>query len=118
MVFNFNKEIKNTAIEYVEVINIIDVPPGQRIFVEIDGQPIIIINNNGKINAISDTCTHDYGPLGDGDVVDNQIVCPRHGARFDLSTGKVMGLPAVSDIDVFHIKIVDGMILVGIQKQE
>ncbi|MCX8025730.1 MAG: Rieske 2Fe-2S domain-containing protein, partial [Thermanaerothrix sp.] len=63
-----------------------EIPVGERLFLEINDEPIVIINLAGTLFAIGDVCTHDEGPLGDGEIEDCQIICPRHGARFDLRT--------------------------------
>ncbi len=56
---------------------------------------IVVFNIAGQFFAIGDVCTHDDGPLGDGELEGYEIVCPRHGAHFDVRTGKAIRLPAV-----------------------
>ena len=68
----------------------------------------------GEFYAIADLCSHDDGPLGDGDLEDHEIICPRHGARFDVRTGKVLSLPAVEDISAYPVRCIDGKIEVGV----
>jgi 3-phenylpropionate/trans-cinnamate dioxygenase ferredoxin component len=111
--FNY-KEMDITKVIFHKVAPIGDLPKGERLFVEIDGTPIVILNLEGQIAAIGDLCTHDNGPLGDGEIDEHEIICPRHGARFDILTGKALGLPAVTDIPVFPVRVTDGMIEVGI----
>ena len=60
--------------------------------IEIDELPIAVFNVDGKFYAIGDVCTHDDGPLGDGELDGYQIICPRHGARFDIRSGKALTL--------------------------
>lgn len=55
--------------------------------------------------AVQDLCTHDDGPLGDADLMDHAIECPRHGARFDVRTGRVLALPAVLPIRTYPVKV-------------
>ena len=83
--------------EFVQIIEASEIRPGERILIEVDGLPIAVFNVDGKYYAISDVCTHDEGPLGDGEVEDYTITCPRHGAKFDIRTGKALALPAVID---------------------
>ncbi len=94
-----------------------DLPNGERLFVEIDGRPIVVFNIAGKYYAIGDVCSHDDGPLGDGLLEDKNIVCPRHGAEFDVRNGKAVQMPAVVDIPAYPVKIVDGKILLGIPRE-
>ncbi len=65
-------------------------------------------------HAIHDICTHDGGSLDQGELVDGRIECPRHGAWFDVKTGKVLSLPAVRDIRTFPVKVENGDVFVDI----
>lgn len=94
-----------------------DFPDGKRIFVEIDGLPIVVFRVAGELFAIADACSHDDGPLGDGDLEGYEIICPRHGARFDIRTGKVLALPAVESIAAYPVRVVDQQIEVGLPKE-
>ena len=98
-----------------KVCKIEEIPPGERLFVEMDDKPIVIINISDGFFAIDDVCTHDDGPLGDGDIEDDQIICPRHGARFNLRTGEVMSLPAISDVSTYPTRVVEGILEFGIE---
>jgi 3-phenylpropionate/trans-cinnamate dioxygenase ferredoxin subunit len=94
-----------------------DLPNGERLFIEIGEKPIVVFNIAGQYFAIGDVCTHDDGPLGDGDLEDYNIVCPRHGGEFDVRTGKVMAMPAVVDIPAYPVKVENGNLFVGIPKE-
>ncbi len=94
-----------------------DLPNGERLFVEIGDKPIVVFNIAGKFFAIGDVCTHDDGPLGDGDLEDHNIVCPRHGAEFDVRNGKAMMMPAVVDIPAYPVRVIDGKLQVGLPKE-
>jgi 3-phenylpropionate/trans-cinnamate dioxygenase ferredoxin subunit len=74
----------------------------------------VIFNIAGGLFAIGDVCSHDDGPLGDGMLDGEQVVCPRHGARFDLRSGEALGLPAVVDIPAYPVRVVEAQIEVGI----
>lgn len=100
-------------LEYIAVAAEGEVSNGERIFLEIDGQPIAVFNIAGKYFAIADVCSHDDGPVAEGELHDTEIACPRHGARFDLKTGKVLSLPAVVDIPAYPVKVEGGEILIG-----
>ena len=100
--------------QFVRVLPLADLPLGERIFVEIDDQPIVILNVSGKVYAIGDLCTHDHGPLGDGELDGHEIICPRHGARFDVRTGQATRLPAVEPTLWYPVRIVDDWIEIGL----
>lgn len=102
------------ACEFVTIAPVDDVPNGQRLFLEIDNVQIVILNIAGEFYAIEDVCSHDDGPLGDGELDGKVIVCPRHGARFDVRTGKALSLPAIVDIRAYPIRIVNGEIELGL----
>jgi 3-phenylpropionate/trans-cinnamate dioxygenase ferredoxin component len=102
------------AIEYIQVAPVEDLPPGERLFIEVDERPVVIINLAGIFYAIADACTHDDGPLGEGEIDDHQIICPRHGARFDLRNGKALTFPAVVDTPSYPVRVVDGWIEIGL----
>lgn len=106
-----------TKAEFMEIAPASELPNGERLFVEIEGRSIVIFNIAGQYFAIADVCTHDDGPLGDGDLEGYNIVCPRHGAEFDVRTGKVMQMPAVVDVPAYPVQIRDGMIFVGVPKE-
>jgi len=108
-------EFNADKLEYVEIANVDDLSNGERLFVQIDDFDIVVFNIAGKFYAIADICSHDDGPVGDGDFESEfEIACPRHGARFDVRTGEAVSLPATIDIPVFPVKVEDGKIEVGI----
>ncbi len=107
---------KTNDLEFIRIVKASDIPEGERLVLEINNLPIVIFNVSGELMATGDLCSHDEGPIGDGDIDGDQIVCPRHGARFDLHTGKALTLPAVEGIPVYPIQIVDDFIEIGIPK--
>ena len=104
------------TLEFVEIAPLADLPAGERLFIEVSGRPIVIINLAGKLFAIGDVCSHDNGPVGDGEMEGDEIICPRHGARFDIRSGKVTSLPAIVDIPAYPVRVVNGFIELGIPK--
>ena len=104
--------------EFVAVSETNEVGSGQRIFVDVDEFSIVVFNIAGEYFAIADLCSHDDGPLGDGDVDEHAVVCPRHGARFDLRNGKALSLPAVVDIPAYPVRLRDDQIEVGLPIQD
>lgn len=106
-----------SQVSFVEIALESDVSNGERLFVEIDGLAIVVFNIAGQLFAIGDVCTHDNGPLGDGLLDGYTVVCPRHGAEFDIRTGKALTLPAVVDIPAYPVRVVEGKVEVGIPKK-
>ena len=109
-------EFDREKLQFIEVAEENEIGNGDRLFIEIDGISIVIFNIEGKFFAIADVCSHDNGPLGDGelDAASCQVVCPRHGARFDIRSGKADTLPAVVDIPAYPVRVVNGKLEIGI----
>ena len=82
-----------------------DVPVGEFKSVEVQGKRLLVCHTESGFYAVDDTCTHDDGPLADGWLEGNAIECPRHGARFDVRTGKVVCLPAILPIPTYVVKV-------------
>jgi 3-phenylpropionate/trans-cinnamate dioxygenase ferredoxin component len=102
--------------KYYKVAKVTDLPDGERLFFELEGKPVVLFALKGEYLAIADVCSHDDGPVGEGELDGDAIVCPRHGARFDLRTGKVLSFPAVTDIPVYPTRVKEEYLEVGIQK--
>ncbi len=90
---------------FVTVAQVGDIKNGQVKQYTANGQRIVLANVEGTYFATQDLCTHDGGPLGEGEVFDHEIECPRHGARFDLRTGEVVALPAMFPIKTFPVRV-------------
>lgn len=86
--------------------------PGARQVVDVDGSQIVVFNLEGKYFAIEDVCTHDGGQLTGGEVEGDQIICPRHGARFCIRTGAALTAPAYEPTATFPVRIENGEIQV------
>ncbi len=82
--------------QFVKVAQESDIPEGEVRDFEVDGIGIALCKVDGKIYAVEDVCSHDDGPLGEGELEGYQIVCPRHGARFDVRSGEVCRMPAIA----------------------
>ncbi len=113
--FNY-KILDETKVEFVEIAPASELPNGERLFVDLGDKPIVIFNIAGQYFAIGDVCTHDDGPLGDGVIEGDHVVCPRHGAEFDIRTGQAVQMPAVVDIPAYPVQVQDGILFVGIPK--
>jgi 3-phenylpropionate/trans-cinnamate dioxygenase ferredoxin subunit len=100
--------------EYTKVAAVAEILPGCRKTVEVDGVEIVIVNLDGQFYAIEDVCTHDGAPLGEGRLDGHALICPRHGARFDVRTGAALRMPAVDPAPTYEVKIAGEDILVAV----
>jgi 3-phenylpropionate/trans-cinnamate dioxygenase ferredoxin subunit len=89
-----------------------EIPPGEKRVVDVDGILVVVANLGGQFHAIEDVCTHDGGPLGEGRLENGQIICPRHGARFDVRTGAALTLPAFEPAPIHEVRVINGDVLV------
>ena len=94
-----------TLPNFVTIAKATDVKPGQLKSFSVNGARVLIANWEGTLFATQDLCTHDNGALSDGELVDGQIECPRHGGRFDPKTGAVTALPPMFPIKTFPVKV-------------
>lgn len=94
-----------TVSNFIKVANIADVPLGQVRIFNVAEESVALCNVDGNFFAVANLCTHDNGPLGEGELFNNQIECPRHGARFDVKTGKVLCLPAVLPVPTYPVEV-------------
>ncbi|RQW83852.1 MAG: non-heme iron oxygenase ferredoxin subunit [Methylococcus sp.] len=99
--------------EWIEVGRAGSLAPGEHVVVDVDGIDVAVFNIEGEYLAIQDACTHDGTEIASGDLEGGEIVCPRHGARFCLRTGKVLAPPAYEDIQTYPVRVHDGRIEVG-----
>jgi 3-phenylpropionate/trans-cinnamate dioxygenase ferredoxin component len=96
--------------DWTRVAQVDEFPPGTRRVVELDGESIIVFNLDGVFHAIEDVCTHDSGELASGELVGCNIICPRHGASFDIRTGAVTAPPAYEPVGHLPTRIKDGWV--------
>ena len=82
-----------------------DVPEGEVYVVECHGQSLALSNLGGEFFAIDNVCTHDNGPLGEGRLQRERVICPRHGAAFDARTGRVLSLPAIRSVSTYSVSV-------------
>jgi 3-phenylpropionate/trans-cinnamate dioxygenase ferredoxin subunit len=100
--------------ELIEVARVEEIPVGAVKVVEAGGRQIALCNHEGTIYAIDDVCTHDGGSLDQGELIGSEIECPRHGARFDVMTGRATRLPAIRPVRSYKVEIRDGSVAVEV----
>ncbi len=93
-----------------------DVPEGGMRLVELEDRLAIVFNVGDNFYCIDDVCTHDGGPLSDGELIGCEIKCPRHGAKFDITTGRALTMPATEDTICHEVKLDGGSVYVKIQE--
>jgi 3-phenylpropionate/trans-cinnamate dioxygenase ferredoxin subunit len=104
---------RNSVAQFIQVATVDQVPAGERKLVWVDEEPAVLLNVEGEFFCIADVCSHDGGPLGEGELIDHQIECPRHGALFDIRTGEALTLPATAPTAVYHVRVEGDRILVA-----
>ncbi len=100
--------------EFQKVAKVTDIPDPGRLTLEVDERLVVLLHVGGEFHCIDDVCTHDGGPLGDGTLIDHEIACPRHGARFDIRTGAARTMPATEPTIVHQVKVEGDDILVSL----
>lgn len=91
-----------------------DLTPGQMKCVEVDGFKVALYNVDGTIYATADTCSHAEASLSEGELDGCIVMCPKHGAKFDVKTGEALSLPAWAPVETFEVKVENGEIKVAI----
>jgi 3-phenylpropionate/trans-cinnamate dioxygenase ferredoxin subunit len=99
---------------FIKVAKTSDIPAGRAKVVVVGDRRIALCNVDGEFFAIDDVCTHDGGPLDQGELQSDVIECPRHGARFSVKTGKVLALPAVKPLNTYPLKVEGSEIQVSV----
>ena len=87
-----------------------EIGPGEYRVIDVDDTEIAVFNLEGEYFAIEDVCTHDFGTLTGGCLEGGQIMCPRHGARFDIRTGEALTPPAYEPVATFEVRVRDGVV--------
>ena len=98
--------------EWVAVARVDDFPPGTLRTLEIEGTPIAVFNVDGRYHAIEDLCSHEAETLSDGELAGDEIICPRHGARFSILSGQALSPPAYEPVATFPVQVEGGMVMV------
>ena len=100
--------------EFIRVADVSEVSDPGKLLVEVEGEVVALFHVEGCFYAIDDVCTHDGGPLVDGELVGYKIACPRHGAKFDIRTGAALSMPAVRPTRAHAVKVDAGGVWVAL----
>ena len=105
--------------DYVKVADISEIPSGKMKMVTVGGKEVLIVNLDGKFYAIRNKCTHQGGDLSKGKLEGNVVTCPRHGSKFDVTTGKAISGPKIlflkikiGDEATFDVKVEGNQVLI------
>ena len=99
--------------EFIKVATVDEVPVGSSKLVEVDSVGVALFNLEGTIYALEDRCTHDDGPLVDGSITNGcEVMCPRHGAKFDIRTGEALSFPAFEATNTYAVRIEGSDVLI------
>jgi 3-phenylpropionate/trans-cinnamate dioxygenase ferredoxin subunit len=103
----------------VEICPLGELPPGACKIVQAGTDLVCVYNLDGELYGIEDRCSHDDGPLceGEHDPQAGTVTCPRHGSRFDIRTGRALNLPAYLPVETFPVRVEDGIVKVDVAKQ-
>jgi 3-phenylpropionate/trans-cinnamate dioxygenase ferredoxin subunit len=99
---------------WISVATIADIPPGSFQVVDTDAVSILVFNVADQFYAVENMCTHDGGDLAEGCLDGEEIICPRHGARFCVKTGAVTAPPAYEDIRTFPVRVENNIVQVNV----
>lgn len=96
--------------EWIDVIAESALANGEHMVVDVDGDDVALFKIDGQFYAIADVCSHDGAEIASGELDGDEIVCPRHGARFCVKTGQAKCPPAYEDVATFAVRVVDGRV--------
>jgi 3-phenylpropionate/trans-cinnamate dioxygenase ferredoxin component len=99
--------------DWIDVVAESTLADGEHVVVDVDGTDVAIFKIDGHCYAIEDVCSHDGAEIASGELDGDEIVCPRHGARFCVKTGAVKCAPAYEDVATFPVRVVEGRIQVA-----
>jgi 3-phenylpropionate/trans-cinnamate dioxygenase ferredoxin subunit len=91
--------------DFVRVARTYEIEPGQARLIDVKGRQIALFNINGEFFALDNICTHDAGSLTEGEIAGHEVICPLHGAKFDVRTGEVLGPPAYDDVARYSVRV-------------
>ena len=100
----------------IDVAPLEELGPGAMKIVTVGWTSIGVYNCNGTFYALEDRCSHDDGPLCEGEWENDtcRVICPRHGSAFDLATGRPLSLPAFQPVETYPVYVEDGMVKVEV----
>jgi len=102
----------------VSVGSLKDIPAASGTLVEVSGTAVAVFRVDEDVYAIADRCSHAEASLSEGDVLDGEVECPRHGAIFDIASGAALTLPATKPVATYRAAVRDGEVFVSAKPRE
>jgi 3-phenylpropionate/trans-cinnamate dioxygenase ferredoxin subunit len=100
---------------YLRALPLADLAPGSMRCVELGDQPVLVVHTkDGAVHALHNVCTHAYANMNEGRLRGHRLICPLHGASFDVRSGAVLGAPATLPLPTYPARVVDGEIEVQV----
>jgi 3-phenylpropionate/trans-cinnamate dioxygenase ferredoxin subunit len=100
---------------YHAALPLADLAPGTMRCVTLAEQPVLVVRTkDGAVHAVHNVCSHAYAKLDEGRLRGTRVICPLHGASFDVRTGAVLGAPATLPLKSYPVRVVDGRIEVQV----
>lgn len=99
--------------EFTKVAETGEIPPGKIKVCDVGGERVAVANVDGEFYAFADECTHDGGPLSEGDLEGEVVTCPWHFSKFSVKTGEILESPAEEAACVYEVQVEGDSILVG-----
>jgi len=91
---------------FTTVAKLSDIPSSGKLCLEVEDRFVVIVRIEDQFFCLDDVCTHDGGPLGEGELTGFCLSCPRHGAQFDVRTGAAVTMPATEPTVIHEIRVV------------
>ena len=104
--------------EFTKVAELNEISDPEKELIELDDQILVLFHVDGKYYCLDDVCTHDGGTLGDGELTGTRIACPRHGAQFDICSGKALTMPATEDTNSHHVEVREDGVYVRLREEQ
>ena len=99
--------------DWIDVAAARAIAPGEFVVVDVDDISVVVFNVDGRFLAVENLCSHDDALLSEGMLEGEEVICPRHGARFCLRTGEALTPPAYEPVDCYPVRVEDGMVQVA-----
>ncbi len=102
--------------DFVQVAKVSELADPGKVLIEVDNRLVVLLHIGGRFYCIDDVCTHDGGPLGEGELCGFELACPRHGAKFDVRTGAALTMPATEATVIHEVRVEGDAVFVRVRE--